>query len=36
MENASEVKENLDKAIELDNSLAKRAANDAEFSNYNK
>jgi predicted metal-dependent HD superfamily phosphohydrolase len=36
MENASEVKDNLDKAIELDNSLAKRAANDAEFSNYNK
>jgi Flp pilus assembly protein TadD len=36
MEDKSEVKENLDKAIALDPSLAKRAANDAEFSDYNK
>ena len=36
MENASEVKENLATAIALDDSLAKRAANDAEFSDYNK
>ena len=32
MEDKSEVKDNLTKAIELDASLAKRAANDAEFS----
>lgn len=36
MEDKSEVKANLDKAIALDGSLAKRAANDAEFSDYNK
>ena len=36
MEDKSEVKENLAKAIALDPSLAKRAANDAEFSDYNK
>ena len=34
MEDKSEVKDNLTKAIELDASLAKRAANDAEFSDY--
>ena len=36
MEDKSEVKDNLAKAIALDASLAKRAANDAEFSDYNK
>lgn len=36
MENSSEVKTHLAKAIELDSSLARRAANDAEFSDYNK
>ncbi len=36
MEDKSEVKDNLAKAISLDSSLAKRAANDAEFSDYNK
>ncbi|MBQ0023304.1 MAG: tetratricopeptide repeat protein [Prevotellaceae bacterium] len=36
MEDKSEVKDNLAKAISLDGSLAKRAANDAEFSDYNK
>jgi len=36
MEDKTEVKSNLDKAIALDPSLAKRAANDAEFSDYNK
>ena len=36
MEDKSEVKDNLAKAIALDESLAKRAANDAEFSDYNK
>ena len=35
MEDKSEVKDNLAKAIALDASLAKRAANDAEFSDYN-
>ncbi len=34
MEDKSEVKDNIAKAIELDPSLAKRAANDAEFSDY--
>ena len=34
MEDKSEVKANLAKAIALDASLAKRAANDAEFSDY--
>ncbi|MBO4430220.1 MAG: tetratricopeptide repeat protein [Bacteroidaceae bacterium] len=34
MEDKSEVKDNLAKAIALDASLAKRAANDAEFSDY--
>lgn len=34
MEDKSEVKDNLTKAIELDASLAKRAANDVEFSDY--
>ena len=36
MEDPSEVKENLASAIALDDTLAKRAANDAEFSDYNK
>lgn len=36
MNNSAEVKSNLSKAIELDPSLAKRAANDVEFSDYNK
>ena len=36
MEEKAKVKEYLDKAIALDPSLAKRAANDAEFSDYNK
>ncbi|MBR1667404.1 MAG: tetratricopeptide repeat protein [Bacteroidaceae bacterium] len=36
MEDKSEVKENLAKAIALDPSLAKRASNDAEFSDDNK
>ena len=36
MENKSEVKDNLAKAISLDSSLAKKAANDSEFSDYNK
>ncbi|MBR1521210.1 MAG: tetratricopeptide repeat protein [Bacteroidaceae bacterium] len=36
MEDKSEVKDNLAKAIALDPSLAKKAANDAEFSDYNK
>lgn len=36
MENKSEVKDNLAKAISLDGSLAKKAANDSEFSDYNK
>ena len=36
MEDKSEVKDNLAKAIALDASLAKKAANDAEFSDYNK
>ena len=36
MEDKSEVKTNLDKAIALDPSLSKRAANDAEFAEYNK
>ena len=36
MEDKSEVKDNLAKAIALDPALAKRAANDAEFSDYNK
>lgn len=34
MEDKSEVKDNLAKAIALDPALAKRAANDAEFSDY--
>ena len=36
MEDKSEVKDNIAKAIALDPSLTKRAANDAEFSDYNK
>jgi Flp pilus assembly protein TadD len=36
MEKTDEVKEHLAKAIALDPTLAKRAANDAEFSDYNK
>ncbi|MDO5481667.1 MAG: tetratricopeptide repeat protein [Bacteroidaceae bacterium] len=36
MEKTDEVKNHLAKAIELDPTLAKRAANDAEFSDYNK
>ena len=36
MDKKSEVKEYIAKAIALDPSLAKRAANDAEFSDYNK
>ena len=36
MEKTDEVKEHLAKAIALDSTLAKRAANDAEFSDYNK
>lgn len=36
MESNSEIKDNLAKAIALDPSLAQRAANDAEFSDYNK
>ncbi len=36
MEETSKVKGYLDKAIALDPSLARRAANDAEFSDYNK
>lgn len=36
MEDKAEVKDNLAKAIALDPSLAKKAANDAEFSDYNK
>ena len=36
MEDKSEVTDNLAKAIALDPSLAKKAANDAEFSDYNK
>ena len=36
MEDKSEVKDNLAKAITLDPSMAKKAANDAEFSDYNK
>lgn len=36
MEEQDKVKEYLNKAIALDPSLAKRAANDAEFSDYNK
>ena len=36
MDKKAEVKENIAKAIALDPSLAKRAANDAEFSDYNK
>ena len=35
MEDKAEVKDNLAKAIAMDASLAKRAANDAEFSDYN-
>ena len=35
MEKKDEAKDNLAKAIALDPSLAKRAANDAEFSDYN-
>lgn len=36
MEKKDEVKDNLAKAIALDASLAQKAANDAEFSDYNK
>lgn len=36
MEDKAEVKANLDKAISMDSSLARRAAIDAEFSDYNK
>jgi tetratricopeptide (TPR) repeat protein len=36
MQQSADVKENLAKAIALDPSLTQRAANDAEFSDYNK